>query len=318
MRKRLHKILVTGGAGFIGSNLTERLLNEGYSVLSVDNFLLGKPEYIEPFRENPKFAFKKTDLADLKRAIPVFKGVDTVFHLSSNSDIQEGAKHTDRDLNIGTRVTYNVLEAMRLNGVKNIIFASTSAVYGIAGQTPTREDYGPLFPISLYGASKLACEALISALCHNFGMRSWIFRFANVIGKNPTHGIIFDLITRLKNKRHEIKVLGDGKQSKPYLHVSDIVDGMLFGFLNSKNDVNFFNLACDNASTVEFIVKTLLKKLKMENTKIIYTGGPQGWKGDVPRVRLSVEEMKKLGWRARFTSDEAVSRGIEEIIAQLW
>lgn len=312
------RILVTGGAGFIGSNLTERLLKEGHSVLSIDNFLLGKPEYIEPFRGNPGFEFKETDLSDRKAAIPFLKGVDAVFHLSSNSDIQEGTKHTDRDLNIGTIVTYNVLEAMGLNGVKNIIFSSTSAVYGIAEQVPTREDYGPLFPISLYGASKLSCEALISAFCHNFGLKSWIFRFANVIGKNPTHGIVFDLIKRLKNKRNEIEVLGDGKQSKPYLHVSEIVEGMLFGFLNSKDDVNFFNLSCEGASTVEFIVKSLLKKLGTENTKIIYSGGAQGWRGDVPQVRLSIEKMRELGWKARFTSDEAVLRGIEEIIEQVW
>lgn len=312
------RILVTGGAGFIGSNLTKRLLREGHRVFSIDNFLLGKPEYIEPFGGNPDFEFKETDLSDRKAAILVFKGVDAVFHLSANSDIQEGAKHTDRDLNIGTVVTYNVLEAMRLNGVKNIIFSSTSAVYGIAQQAPTREDYGPLFPISMYGASKLSCEGLISAFCHNFGLKSWIFRFANVIGKNPTHGIVFDLIKRLKNKRHEIEVLGDGKQSKPYLHVSEIVEGMLFGFLNSKDEVNFFNLACEGASSVEFIVKSLLSKLGMENTKIIYSGGAQGWKGDVPQVRLSIEKMRELGWKARLTSDEAVLRGIGEIVEQVW
>ena len=312
------RILVTGGAGFIASNLTERLLSEGHYVLSVDNFLLGKQEYLEPFRDNPKFEFKKIDLLDCKMMSLVFKEVDVVFHLSANSDILEGAKHTDRDLTLGTIVTYNVLEAMRLNGVKNIVFASTSAIYGIANQMPTKEDYGPLLPISLYGASKLACEALISAFCHNFGIKSWIFRFANVIGKNPTHGLVFDLIKKLKNNCHEVEVLGDGKQSKPYLHVSDIVDGMLFGFLNSQDEVNYFNLSCDGATSVEFIVKTLLKKLKMENTKILYTGGKQGWKGDVPQVRLSVEKMKKLGWTARFSSEEAISKGIDEIISQLW
>lgn len=312
------RILVTGGAGFIASNLTERLLKERHDVLSVDNFLLGKPEYIEPFRSNPKFEFKKIDLSENEEAVPVFKGVDMVFHLSSNSDIQEGTRRTDRDLNLGTMVTYNVLEAMRLNGVKNIVFASTSAVYGVAGETPTKEDHGPLLPISLYGASKLACEALISSFCHNFGMKSWIFRFANVIGRNPTHGVVFDLINKLRNDRDAIEVLGDGRQSKPYLHVSDIVDGMLFGLLNSKDEVNFFNLACDGASTVDFIVKALLKELKMENTKIIYSGGKQGWKGDVPQVRLSVEKMKELGWTARFTSDEAVLKGIVEIVSQIW
>lgn len=311
------RVLVTGGAGFIGSNLTQRLLNEGHKVISIDNFLLGRPEYIETFQKNHKFEFRAMDLLDRKVINSVFEGVDAVFHLSANSDIQEGAKHTDRDLDIGTIVTYNVLEAMRLNGVKNIIFSSSSAVYGVAKQVPTREDYGPLFPISLYGASKLSCEALISAFCHNFGMKSWIFRFANVIGRNPTHGIIFDLIKKLKNKRYELEVLGDGKQSKPYLHVSEIADGILFGFLNSTDEVNFFNLACEGSTTVEYIVKTLLKKLKMENTEIIYSGGAQGWRGDVPQVRLSIEKMRKLGWRARFTSDEAVSMGIEEIITQI-
>ena len=312
------RILVTGGAGFIASNLTKRLLGEGHFVLSIDNFLLGKPEYIRSFKENTKFYFKEIDLLDSKVMTPVFEGIDLVFHLSSNSDIFEGAKHTDRDMRIGTIATYNVLEAMRLNGVKNIIFASTSAVYGIANQIPTKEDYGPLFPISLYGASKVACETLISAFCHNFGMKSWIFRFANVIGKNPTHGVVFDLIKRLKKNSHELEVLGDGKQSKPYLHVSDIIDGMLFGFLNSREEINFFNLACDETSSVEFIVTTLLNKLGMKDTKIHYTGGKQGWKGDVSCVRLSVEKMTKLGWTARFSSKEAVLKGIDEIISQLW
>lgn len=311
------RILVTGGAGFIASNLTEALLRDGHFVISADNFLLGKREHIQQFRDNPKFVFKEVDLLDFKLAVSIFEGVDLVFHLASNSDILEGVKHTDRDMRVGTMVTYNVLEAIRLNNVKNIVFASTSAVYGVANQIPTKEDYGPLFPISLYGASKVACEALISAFCHNFGMKSWIFRFANVIGKNPTHGIVFDLIKKLKNNSYELEVLGDGQQSKPYLHVSDIVDGMLFGFLNSHEEINFFNLSCEGASSVEFIVTTLLERFKMANTKIRYTGGKQGWKGDVPYVRLSVEKMKQIGWAARFSSDEAVCAGIDEIISQL-
>lgn len=312
------RILITGGAGFIGSNLTERILKEGHSVVSIDNLLLGKPEYIEPFKRNPGFTFKELDLLDSNKVTPCFEGIDVIFHLSSNSDILEGTKHTDRDMRIGTMATYNVLEAMRLSGVKNIVFASTSAVYGVAKQVPTEEDYGPLFPISLYGASKVACETLISAFCHNFDMKSWIFRFANVIGKNPTHGVVFDLIKKLKSNSNGLEVLGDGKQSKPYLHVSDIVDGMLFGYLNSREEINFFNLACDGASSVEFIVTTLLKKLGLENTKIRYTGGKQGWKGDVAHVRLSVEKMRKLGWTARFSSQEAILKGIDEIISQLW
>lgn len=312
------RLLVTGGAGFIGSNLTERLLNDGHNVIAVDNFLLGKPEYIEAFRVNPGFEFKELDLSDLNASIPVFKGVDAVFHLSSNSDIQEGTKHTDRDLKIGTIATYNVLEAMRLNGVKKIVFSSTSAVYGDTAGVPTKEDHGPLFPISFYGASKLACEALISAFCHNFGMKSWVFRFANVIGRNPTHGIVFDLISKLKKDRSQLPVLGNGKQSKPYLHVSDIIDGMLFGFMKSVDEVNFFNLACEGATTVEFIVKSLLKELKIQDTQIVYSGTAQGWKGDVPHVELSVDKLKRLGWKARLSSDEAVVKGVEEIASQVW
>lgn len=311
------RILLTGGAGFIGSNLTEQLLNEGHDLLSVDNFLLGKREYVKPFQGRSNFEFREIDLLDNNKVAVLLKGIDLVFHLSANSDILEGARYTDRDLTVGTMVTYNVLEGMRLNRVKDIIFASTSAVYGIANQIPTREEYGPLLPISLYGASKVACEALISAFCHNFGMRSWIFRFANVIGKNPTHGIVFDLIKKLKGNPNQLEVLGDGKQSKPYLHVSDIVDGMLFGFSHSLEEVNFFNLACDGASSVEFIAKTLLKKLEMKNTKIHYTGGKQGWIGDVPQVRLSIEKMRSLGWVARYNSEEAVFKGIDEIVSQL-
>lgn len=312
------RILITGGAGFIASNLTERLLAEGHQVISLDNFLLGKREYIEPFINNPGFEFKEIDILGLKKIIPAFEGIDLVFHLCANSDISKGASQTDRDLKLATMATYNVLEAMRLKKVEKIVFASTSAIYGLAKQIPTKEDYGPLLPISLYGAGKLACEGLISAFSHNFGIKAWVFRFANVIGKNPTHGIVFDLIKKLKSDSSQLEVLGDGKQSKPYLHVSEIIDGMLFGFLNSRREMNFFNLACDDTSRVKFIAKTLLKKLGLEKTKIVYSGGPGGWRGDVPTVGLSVEKMKKLGWSAKLNSDQAMARGIDEIISQLW
>lgn len=312
------RILITGGAGFIASNLTDRLLREEHSVISVDNLLLGRMEHIKPFIDNHNFKFKEIDLLDRDGILPLFDGIELVFHMSANSDILRGANCTDRDLTLGTMATYNVLEAMRLNSVKDIIFASTSAVYGVAKQMPTKEDYGPLFPISLYGASKVACETLISAFCHNFYMKAWIFRFANVIGRNPTHGIVFDLIRKLKDDSCNLEVLGDGKQSKPYLHVDDIVDGMLFGFLHSNQEINFFNLACDGATSVSFIVNAFLKRLGMHNTTIHYTGTKQGWKGDVPQVRLSTEKMKALGWGARFNSEDAVLKGIDEIVLQLW
>lgn len=312
------RIMVTGGAGFIGSNLTQRLLKEGHSVISIDNFLLGKREYIQSFEDSSAFEFKEINVLDFKSFSPALEGIDLVFHLSSNSDILEGTKYTDMDMRLGTLATYNVLEAMRLNGVKNIIFSSTSAVYGAADQIPTKEDYGPLYPISFYGASKAACETLISAFSHNFDIKGWIFRFANVIGKNPTHGIVFDLIKKLRKNSHELEVLGDGTQSKPYLYVGDIVDGMIYGFLNASEKINLFNLACDGASSVSFIANALLDKVRMRHTKIRYTGGRQGWRGDVARVRLSTEKMKKIGWVSSFSSDEAVLKGIDEIVSQLW
>ncbi|MCX6796256.1 MAG: NAD-dependent epimerase/dehydratase family protein, partial [Candidatus Falkowbacteria bacterium] len=213
-------------------------------------------------------------------------------------------------------VTFNILECMRLTGVKKIIFASTSAIYGEAKIKPTPEDYGPLFPISLYGAGKLASEALIAAFCHIFNFQAWIFRFANIVGRNGTHGAIFDFIKKLRNDPSRLDVLGDGKQSKPYLHVRDCIDGMIYGLLNTKAQINFFNLSCDGSTSVKFIANEVVKKINPA-ARIVYSGGKGGWVGDVPKVRLDTEKMKSIGWSPKNSSNQAVMKAVEELVKQI-
>jgi UDP-glucose 4-epimerase len=314
---RLHA-LVTGGAGFIGSNLCAELLARGWRVTAVDNFHLGRPEFIAPLRANPRFRFVKADLLELPRVKRLVRGCNVVFHMAANSDISRGARETQLDLSLGTLTTCNVLEAMRLAGVRDIVFASTSAVYGLARVKPTPEDYGPLLPISLYGASKLAAEGFITAFCHNFGLRAWIYRFANIVGPNGTHGALFDFIRRLRNDPRRLRILGDGRQAKPYLHVSECVGGMLHGYAHTRQEVNYFNLAPrSGATTVKCIARAVVRALGLENVEFDFTGGEQGWRGDVPQVRLDARKLARLGWRAALTSDEAVERAARELATQL-
>jgi UDP-glucose 4-epimerase len=306
------KILVTGGAGFIGSNLTKRLLSEGHSVVSYDNMYLGRHENIAPFLTNPDFRFVKADLLSLEQLVCETAGIELVFHLAANSDISQGRAISDLDLRLGFITTYNVLEAMRRNNIPDIIFASSSAIYGEAAIVPTPEDYGPLNPISLYGASKLSSESYISSFVHNYGIQAWIFRYGNVIGHNVTHGVLYDFVKRLKRYSSKLTILGNGLQAKPYIHVYDCIDGMLFGWNNSKKDLNVFNLATDGATSVDSIAAMVLNAMKLSNTEIEHTGGERGWVGDVPQVRLDNSRMKKLGWAAALTSDSAVEKAILE------
>jgi UDP-glucose 4-epimerase len=317
VESEIKKIFVTGGAGFIGSNLCGFLLERGHRVTAYDNLLLGRKEFLRGFEHNPRFAFVEADLLDLDRLRKEIAGHDIVFHMAANSDISYGAKHTDVDLKLGTMATYNVLEAMRLGGIKEIIFASTSAVYGDRPRiVPTPEDYGPLFPISFYGASKLACEALISAFSHNYGIRAWIYRFANILGRNGTHGAAFDFVTRLRRDPARLKVLGDGKQAKPYLHVLDCIEGMWFGYEHANEDINCFNLSVDGATTVGKIAEMVVKETGLKRVKIEYTGGERGWRGDVAQVRLDGKKLAALGWKASRSSDEAVALGVKELVGQ--
>ncbi|MBT9132987.1 MAG: UDP-glucose 4-epimerase [Firmicutes bacterium] len=307
------RYLVTGGAGFIGSHLVDRLVNMGV-VTVYDNLSLGKREFIEHHLGRDGFEFIQADLLELDTLKGVMKDHEVVFHMAANSEIKGSMGGTDLDLKEGTVATYNVLEAMRLNNIKKVVFASSSAVYGETPLEPIPEDYGPLQPISLYGASKLACEGLITAFCHLLDMQAWIFRFANVVGTRPTHGAVFDFINKLHHNPNELEMLGDGTQEKPYIHVEDCVDGILYGFQHSNDKVNVFNLGSFSSTSVSTIAQILVEEMGLANVKFKYTGGDRGWPGDVPQVRFDTARMEKLGWKPKYTSDEAVRKAIRDIL----
>ena len=312
------KILVTGAAGFIATNLIPRLLRNGDEVYGIDNFFLGKREYLA---EHERFLFVDHDLLDLETLTRVFTEArpDRVWHLAANSDISFGTKYTDFDLKGGTLVTYNVLEAMRAAGTKEIVFSSSGAVYGEPTVMPTPEDYGPILPISLYAASKVACETLTSAFVHNYDLRAWIFRFGNIVGPNPTHGVMYDFVRRLQQEPTRLEVLGNGTQAKPYVHVEDCLDGIEFGIAHAHEDVNYFNLAVEDQTSVREIAEWTIEAMGIDRASIevVYGEGPRGWKGDVAQVQLDTRRMTALGWKPRMSSAEATRRAIAEIVAQL-
>jgi UDP-glucose 4-epimerase len=308
------KCLVTGGAGFIGSHIVDRLIAEGNEVTIYDNFSSGRLEFIEHHLGQKTFKYVMADLLDLESIKKAVGGHDVVFHLSANPDARWGIENTRLDLEQETLATYNLLESMRLAKVNKIVLASSGTIYGETPVIPLTEDYGPVLPISLYGAGKVACEGLISAFCHTFGMQAWIFRFANVVGGRTTHGVIFDFINKLKKDPHTLEVLGDGTQCKPYLHVKECVGGILFGLAHASDKVNVFNLGCDTATDVKTIAQMLVAEMGLKDVKFNYTGGDRGWPGDVPQVRFNVAKINGLGWHAGFNSDEAVRQAIKDIV----
>ncbi|HTY13858.1 MAG TPA: NAD-dependent epimerase/dehydratase family protein [Candidatus Omnitrophota bacterium] len=308
------KVFITGGAGFIGSHLADRMAKEGWEIVVYDNLSSGREEFLSTHKGKHYFTFIKGDLLDLPAVEKALKGCDLVFHLAANPDIRYGIKVTDTDLKQNTIVTYNILEAMRRNGVKEICLASTSTIYGEPKVMPTPEDYGPLFPISLYGASKLACEALCTAFAHTFGMKCWLFRFANIVGGRGTHGIIFDFIAKLKADPKELEILGNGKQTKSYLLVDDCVDAMLFAHAKSSETHNVFNLGGEDRIDITSIAKLLIEKMGLKDAKLKFTGGERGWPGDVPQMHLSVKKLAKLGWKCERSSRESVSTAIDRML----
>lgn len=309
-------VFVTGGAGFIGSHLIDRLI-ENHNVTVYDNLSSGKKEFISQHFDKKKFSFIEADLLDTKKLKNAMREQDFVFHFAANSDVRLGAEKTDIPLKQNIIATYNVLESMRINNVKNILFPSSCTVYGETNITPIPENYGPMTPVSLYGASKLASEGFITAYCSMFGMNAWVFRFANIVGSRGTHGVIFDFIKKLKNNADELEILGDGKQAKSYLHVDDCLDAMLFAVEYPSDKINIFNLGSDDRINVDKIANIVVEEMNLKNVKFKYTGGSRGWKGDIPKIMLSIEKIEKLGWKPRYNSEKAVRMTVKALIKEV-
>ena len=310
------RCLISGGAGFIGSHLADRLMAEGHQVTVYDNLSSGRREFIAHHLDNPRFHFIESDLLDMEPLRGAMAGQEVVFHLAANPEAREGIQKTDLDLRIGTIATYNVLEAMRQEGIGKLVFASSGTVYGEVPPHPVSEDHGPMLPISLYGASKLACEGLISAFRHIFGLQAWIYRFVNVVGGRATHGVIYDFINKLRQNPQELEILGDGNQEKPYLLVDECVDGILFGFYNVSNDLNIFHLGGTTTTDVMTIARIVVDEMELSGVRLRTTGGERGWPGDVPQCWFSVDRMGALGWRARISSDDAVRAAVRRILGK--
>ena len=309
--KRSVNYFITGGAGFIGSHLADYLI-KGNRVVIYDNLSSGSKDFIARHLKKSSCRFIRGDLLNKKLLDQSIRGADFVFHLAANPDIQSGAANPSLDFEQGTLATFRVLEAMRKNKVGKIAFSSSSTVFGEPKIIPTSEDYGPLLPISSYGASKLACEGLIAAYCHLYDFQAWVFRFANVIGPRLTHGAIYDFIGKLKKNKKTLEVLGDGKQKKSYIHVRDCLEAMLFCVNKSGEKLNLFNLGTADRLTVKEIAEILLGEMRLKQTKISFTGGKRGWEGDVPQMLLDTKRIKKLGWQPKYNSMEAIAQAIKE------
>ncbi len=308
-------ILITGGAGFIGSHLIDRLLKNDHKVTAYDNLSLGRKSNISHHFDNTNFEFIEGDILDEKLLNSVFekKHIDFVFHLAANSDIARSHKDPSIDLNMTYMTTFRILEAMRAFNVKKIMFASTSAIYGDAHGQEVTENFGPLFPTSHYGACKLASEGIIASFCENYNMQAFITRFPNVCGERTTHGILHDFVIKLKKNPKELKVLGDGQQAKPYLYVKDLVDAILFVIEHSNEKINYYNLGVEGCTPVYKIADMVIKSMNLD-AKIRYTGGDRGWIGDVPKFRYNLNKIHALGWKASLSSDEAVQQAINYIL----
>ena len=313
-------VLITGGAGCIGSDLASRLLSAGESVTVVDDLSSGKIEHIEPLLSHPDFRFINADLLNPATAKQAVQGVDFVHHLAANPDVKFApGDPTDKDLQQNVIVTYNLLEAMRQAGVRRLAFSSTSAVYGIVRQLPISEDQ-PMRPISLYGATKMGCEGLISAFQNLFDMQCWIFRYANIVGakvRKRGRTVISDFIHRLHDNPRFLLILGDGKQAKSYLRTEECIDAMLFAIDNARGSMNVFNLGCDDWVSVDRIAEMVVRSMGIRDTTFEYTGTEGGWPGDVPRFRLDVSRINALGWKARLNSEQAVERTIAELLSEM-
>jgi len=309
---------IVGGAGFIGSHFVDALLASPKTrrVTVFDNFSSGREWHFESHLGDPRLSVIRADASDINALTATMEGHDWVFHLASNADIAAAAVQPEIDFYRGTLITNNVVEAIRRAGLHRLLYASGSGVYGDTGDKCVREDHAPLVPISTYGASKLACESLIASYCSMFGLHACAFRFGNVVGARQTHGVGFDFLRSLTAKPKRLRIRGDGNQSKPYIHVTDVVDATLCAAKKASAPFSVFNVATDDAVTVTEIADLAVETLGLAAKPAFdYTGGSRGWRGDVPVVRLDSTRIRSLGWFPKRNSRDAVRQSLQELIA---
>jgi UDP-glucose 4-epimerase len=311
------RYFVSGGCGFIGSHVTRRLLERpDASVVAFDNLTSGHEWYLEDVREDERLEIVVGDLKDLDAVVAAAKGCDHAYHFAANPDIAKAATEPSVDFWEGTYLTNNLIEALRINGVSRLTYSSGSGVYGDKSDTPLREDQGGLYPVSTYGASKLGCEAMMSAYCHMFDLNVVAFRFANVVGDRQTHGVVYDFVRKLMDNPAELTILGDGQQSKSYIHVNDVIDAMFLLEERGFTGFDVFNAGTEDYLTVTDIADMVVERLGLSDVRYAYTGGNRGWRGDVPVVRFDTSKIRALGWSNRLTSREAIAASIEANIAE--
>lgn len=312
--------LITGGAGFIGSHLTEKLTREGYKVIILDNFSSGNLKNIKPFFDNPSLTVIKEDLKKPSRLNQIVEECKIIFHLAANPEVKVGETDPQVHFEENILTTFNLLKAIQhSNTPKTIIFTSTSTVYGEASQIPTPENYAPLIPISTYGASKLASEALITSYAYTYNHRALILRLANIIGPKSNHGVIIDFAKKIVKNSKQLEILGDGLQEKSYLHIEDCIEAIIHltnKFYRNKKRVDVYNIGSNDRITVKEIAKIVAEEMKTPNIKFKFTGGVdggRGWKGDVKTMQLSINRLLKTGWKPKYTSKQAVKLTIKTL-----
>lgn len=319
LEKSIKNIFLTGGAGFIGSHIVDILVPQGYNITVYDNLSNGKLEYIKEHLGKTNFSFVEADLSDFDTLKKSMTGNDLVWHLAANTDIINNQMFPRRDLNDGIIGTFNILESMRENDIKSILFSSTGAVYGnLCKDKEVTEDAGPILPISTYAAGKVSCEAFISAYCELYDFRAWIFRFGNVIGARMTHGVIFDFLKQLQKNPEKLFIKGDGAQEKNYFLVEECIEGMVWGFnhinLSKEEPCKIVNLGTNSTTRVQNIANLIINEMGLTNTIIEIEGAKKAWPGDQPKVYLSVSTMTSYGWTAKYCSDDAVKIAVGRML----
>ncbi len=306
---------LTGGAGFIGSNVCEHLLKvQDNRVTVYDNFSNGKREFLRNAVSDPRLKIVEGDLLDLGLLVSAIREHDCVIHLAANADIAASVNQTDLDLKQTILATFNVLEAMRQAGTRKIVYSSGSGIYGDVGELATAENFGPLLPVSMYGATKLGAEGLISAFCHLFEMRAYIFRFANVVGLHQTHGVGYDFIRKLRRDSSRLEILGNGNQSKSYIHVEDVVGAIFHVIERATSRITIHNVGTGDYIAVKRIAEIVVEEMGLQGVQMTFGDTAFGWKGDVPVVRLNDDKIRELGWRPKYGSEQAMRRAIRQML----